>query len=87
MACVWRLEDSFQELTLRHLLCMSLTQVARRGSKHLCWSSPSHLVLLNFMKSPVCVLKAAIITCAYELITDVLNQSLFPEGLSFSIIE
>lgn len=56
-----------------HLPCVSLMQVARLHRKQLYQLSPSPLVLLNSLRSPVCVLKAAVITCAYELITDVLN--------------
>lgn len=48
-------------------------QVARLGRTQLYQLSPSGLVLLNSLRSPVCVLQAALITCAYELITDVLN--------------
>lgn len=42
----------------------------------------SNLVLLNSMKVPICVLKLAITTCAYELIfNDGCAQSISPKSL------
>lgn len=88
LACAWGSDDSFQELVLstyqmwgRSALGVQLRYLGKR----LYQMSSSHLMLLNHMRSPVCVLKAAIIMCVYELIT--CTRSLFPKGLSFLIRE